>query len=127
MKEEAKIWFDLAQEDEKGAALLWENHRYGLAVFLFQQAVEKILKSYIVEYRNKVPGKTHRIEILIDEADLDLNELDRPDVAELSKAYIRVRYPDLSKQYYRTKERSQPLVKMAGSVYLWVKNKFKTP
>lgn len=126
MKNEAKLWFDIAQEDEESARLLWENHRYGLAVFLYQQAVEKILKGYIVERQNKVPSKTHRIEDLVSEAGLDLKEIDNPDVAELSKAYIRVRYPDLNKQYFRTRERSRPLVEMAEAVYLWVKNKFKT-
>ncbi|MBI5620940.1 hypothetical protein HY949_04115 [Candidatus Gottesmanbacteria bacterium] len=60
------------------------------------------------------------------EAGLDLNDIGSPDVIELSKAYIRVRYPDLNKQHYRTKECAQPLVDMAGAVFIWIKNKFNT-
>lgn len=126
MKKETTLWFDLANEDYESAVLLWKNHRYGLSVFLSQQALEKILKAYIVEYKNIVPSKTHRIENLITEAglDIDLTDIGNPDVMELSKAYIRVRYPDLNKQHYRTKELSQPLVDMAKEVFIWIKNKF---
>ncbi len=124
MKDETKLWFDLANEDHESAVLLWENHRYGLSIFLWQQAVEKMLKAYIVEYKNKIPPKTHRVENLIREAELDLKEIGGPDVTELSKAYIRVRYPDLNKHYFRTKDRAQPLVDMAKEVFLWIKNKF---
>lgn len=123
MKKEAKLWLDLAQEDEESAKLLWENHRYGLAVFLYQQALEKILKSYIVEFKNQAPAKTHRIEVLIEDAGLDLAEIKNPAVEELSKAYIRVRYPDLNKQYFRSRDQAQTLVSVADTVYLWVKTK----
>lgn len=125
MKEEAKLWFDLAEEDWENALLLWKNSRYGLTVFSCQQAVEKILKAYIVEYKYKVPPKTHRIEDLIEISGLNLSEIENPQVIELSKAYIRVRHPDLNKQYFRSKELTEPLYNMAEGVYLWVKSKFK--
>jgi len=123
MKKEAQVWFDLAESDYKDAFLLWQSHRYSGAVFFFQQAVEKILKAYIVEQKEKIPLKTHRIELLIKEAGLDPNEIDSPQVEELSKAYIRVRYPDLNRQYYTSYERVEPLIIIAKKVYLWVKNK----
>ena len=125
MRSETKLWLRLADDDYRNTLLLWKNRRYGATVFFCQQAVEKILKAYIVEYKKKIPSKTHRIEILIKEAGLNLEEIKSPDVVELSKAYIRVRYPDLNKQYYRTREKVQPLVIIAQSIYLWIKNKFK--
>lgn len=125
MKLETKLWYKLAQDDYKNAQLLWRNRRYGATTFFCQQAVEKLLKAYIVEYRNKVPTKTHRIEVLVKDSGLDLTEIDAPNLAELSKAYIRVRYPDLSKQYYTRKDRVEPLLKMTKEVYQWLKNKFK--
>ncbi len=125
MKLETKVWYKLADDDYKNALLLWKNRRYGATVFFCQQAVEKILKAYIVERKNKVPTKTHRIEGLINDAGLDLKEIDEPDVTELSKAYIRVRYPDLSKQYYVRKDRVEPLINTTREVYKWIKNKLK--
>lgn len=127
VKEETRRWRKLAKEDYDNASLLWENRRYGATVFFFQQAIEKILKAYIVEYKNRVPTKTHRIEVLIKEAGLETEEIENLDVTELSKAYIRVRYPDLSKQCYQKRQKVEPLVTMAETVYLWVRNKFKNP
>ena len=126
MPEEAVNWLDQAESDYKDAQLLWKNHRYGGAILFYQQAVEKILKGYIVDHKNKVPVKTHRIELLLKEAELNISELKlKTEVEELSKSYIRVRYPDLNRQYYRKRERSEPLIKLGEKLYLWVKDKFK--
>ena len=123
MKTQAKIWFDLAEEDYQNALLLWENHRYGGAVFFAQQSVEKILKAFIVEHMSKIPRKSHRIETLVEDAGLDLAEIDNLEVIELSKAYTRVRYPDLNKKYFSAKARVEPLIVMTHTIYSWVKNK----
>ncbi len=125
MLNETKLWIDLAEDDYENAQLLWKNNRYGATIFFYQQAVEKILKAYVVEYKKKTPTKTHKIETLIKESGLDIKEINSPDIIELSKAYIRVRYPDLNKQYYRKRERVEPLVKIATEVYIWIKQKFK--
>ena len=87
MEPETKLWLTLANDDFQNTQLLWKNRRYGATVFFSQQAVEKILKAYIVEFRKTLPPKTHRIEILIQAAKLDLSEIDSPAVDALSKAY----------------------------------------
>lgn len=126
MTKEAKIWFEQAESDFEDARLLWKNHRYGAAILFYQQAVEKILKAYFVEKAKEAPRKTHRIEILIDDCFLDLKEIKKSvEVEELSKAYIRVRYPDLNRQYYQKRERAEPLVKLGEEIYIWVRKKFK--
>jgi len=51
MRSETKRWLNLAEDDYKNALLLWENRRYGATVFFYQQAIEKILKAYIVEHK----------------------------------------------------------------------------
>ena len=125
MKPETNVWLGLAEDDFQNAKLLWRNHRYGATVFFYQQAVEKILKAYIIESQNIIPQKTHRIELLVKEARLNRDEISPTSVEELSKAYIRVRYPDLSRQYYTKKENVKPLVVIAERVYLWTKKKLK--
>jgi len=128
MLEEAQLWIDQAESDFKDAALLWKNRRYGATVLFHQQSVEKILKAYIVEYKKVVPKKTHRIEDLLKDAGLDGKEIETNfgiKIEELSKAYIRVRYPDLSRQYFRKREKVEPLVGLGKELYLWVKEKFK--
>lgn len=125
MKPETNVWLGLAEDDFQNAKLLWSNHRYGATVFFYQQAVEKILKAYIIESQNINPQKTHRIELLVKEARLDSDEISPASVEELSKAYIRVRYPDLNRQYYTKKEYVVPLVEIAERLYLWIEKKLK--
>ncbi len=122
-----KLWLEQAESDFRDARLLWENHRYGSAILLYQQSVEKLLKAYISGVTKKVPEKTHRIEVLLKDAKLDSEEIkvESNEVEELSKAYIRVRYPDLNRQYYQKREKAETLVKLSEKLYLWIKEKFK--
>ena len=125
MKKEAQLWIDLAKEDFKDMTYMWKAKRYRGAVLFAQQAVEKIIKGYIVEKKSKAPRRIHAIEELVKDAGLDLKETDSLPVEELSKSYTRVRYTDLSVQYYPTKESVEPLLKMAQKIYLWVQTKLQ--
>ncbi len=124
MKQETQTWLTLAEEDFQDATLLWLNHRYGATIFSSQQAIEKILKAYIIEFHSVMPSKTHRIELLLQEAKLVPILISTIHCEELSKAYIRVRYPDLNKQYFRKKEEVEPLFTLAKELYLWIKQQF---
>ncbi len=123
MKKEAKLWVDLAKEDFDDMEYMWKEKRYRGAVLFAQQAVEKIIKGYIVENKSKSPRRIHAIEELIKDTDLNIKEIGSPEVKELSKAYTRVRYTDLSMQYYPTRDAVEPLLKMARNLYLWVEKK----
>jgi len=123
MKKEAKLWLNLAKEDFEDMRYMWKVKRYRGAVLFAQQAVEKIIKGYIVENKSKSPRKIHTIEELVKDAGLDILEIGNPEVKELSKAYTRVRYTDLSIQYYPSKGIVEPLLKMAQEIYLWVEKK----
>jgi HEPN domain-containing protein len=122
---DALSWLEQSKSDFEDAQLLWKNHRYGASVLFSQQSVEKIIKAYIVHKQKVVPRKTHRIEVLLEDAKLTPENPDKELIKELSKGYIRVRYPDLNKLYYRKKEKAVPLVKAARELYLWVEKKFK--
>lgn len=40
MKQEAQVWFDLAEESQQDMESAWKNQRFRLAVFCAQQAVK---------------------------------------------------------------------------------------
>lgn len=71
-----------------------------------------------------MPSKTHRIELLLQEARLTPILNTKINYEELSKAYIRVRYPDFNKQYFRKKEEVKPLFTLGKELYLWIKKQF---
>lgn len=125
MKKATGNWIKVANEDFEMMELAWRNHKYSHTILFAQQSVEKITKAYIVEKRKKVPRKIHAIEELIKDANLDLNEIEKPDIRKLSLGFTRVRYPDLSKKYYESRSEVEELYIMAKKVYLWVQQKLK--
>ena len=82
---------------------LLKSKSYRGAVLFAKQSVEKILKAYIIEYKNQIPRETHRIERLLKDAELEIKKLNIKDIEELSKSYTWVRYSDMSQRFY-TKE-----------------------
>jgi HEPN domain-containing protein len=125
MKAETKLWLELAAEDYRSVDTLVNDRNYRGAVLFAQQAAEKILKAYCLEFCNQSPKRTHYIEKLIQDAGLDVSEINHVDPVPLSQAYARVRYPDLGRVHYSTRESVEPLLVIARTIYLWVKNKFK--
>lgn len=125
MKKETRVWFKIAEEDFKDMEIMRKAKRYRGAVFFAQQAVEKIIKAWVVEYKNQVPRKSHNIKLLLKDTGLNLNEIKELDANELTLAYTRVRYVDLSQQYYNTKEQVDKILKIAKTIYQWIKDKFK--
>ena len=90
-----------------------------------QQTVEKVIKAYICEVKNKTPKKSHFIEVLIKEAGLDLTEIKSPKVELLSVSYEWARYKDLSKTHFRRPADIKQLIVMAESIYPWVLKKLR--
>lgn len=125
MKPETKTWIKIAKEDHEIAQEMWDAKRYIYAIMFYQQAVEKILKAYIVEVIDKLPKKTHDIDLLLKDAKLDIKELKIENMKDVSLAFIRTRYEDLSRQYYSKKTTVQPLITKAETIYLWIENKLK--
>jgi len=125
MKKETKEWLNIAKEDKEVAEMTWKTKRYVYAIMFWQQAVEKIIKAYIIEVINILPRKTHDIDTLLQQAKLNIKELDIKDTKEITKAFMRTRYEDLSRQYYSNKEKVEPLIKRAQIIYLWIEKLLK--
>jgi len=123
MKKETKEWLNIAKEDKEVAEMTWKTKRYVYAIMFWQQAVEKIIKAYIIEAINVLPRKTHDIDQLLQQAKLDVNILKIKDTKELTRAFMRTRYEDLSRKYYSDKKKVEPLIKQAQKIYLWIEEK----
>jgi len=125
MKKETKQWLKISSEDRDIAVEMWQTKRSVYSVMFWQQAVEKILKAYIVEFIDVLPKKTHDIDTLLKQAKLDIKELPFSNVKELSLAFTRTRYEDLSRQHYTKRNIVEPLVVMAEKLYIWIENQLK--
>ena len=88
-------WLEQAEEDRRGAQLLFDGSSYHLACFVAQQVAEKTLKAFLyAKGEELVIG--HSVEALCrwaSEFDADFETL-REEVAALDGYYIPTRYPN---------------------------------
>ena len=123
MKKETKFWLAQSNEHFKDAIYLFEGGRYSATVYCCHQALEKILKAAIVEFKNKVPSKIHQLERLAKEGGLKLPKGWDEDLAEITRHYWKVRYPDFRRFVYTSKKKAEPTFKKTREVYQWILKK----
>jgi len=58
---------------------------------------------------------------LLNYTDLPQDTIDVDMVKDLSLSYVRLRYPDLDREYYSDKEKVMKLISFAEDFYLWIK------
>lgn len=127
MKVDTKVWYDQAEEHIKDAVFCLDGARYGLSLYCYHQALEKMLKAAIVEFTDKIPPKSHQLDFLLKETKLAVNNIQWfEELAKITQHFWRVRYPDIRlTKAYSSKEKIKVIVKSFEEVYLWVKNKLK--
>lgn len=94
MRDEAKQWLMFAEENLKSAKILHTNQLFNPCLQNIQQAVEKALKSILIEKSLKL-RRTHSISelrniLLANTIDLDLNE---EECEYLDSIYLPSKYP----------------------------------
>ena len=94
MKNEAKLWFEYANENLLSAEILLKSHLYNPSLQNSQQAIEKFLKACFVENNIKLQ-KMHTIAFLAEE--LKKNHIDlsitEDDIDLIDSIYLTSKYP----------------------------------
>ena len=119
MREEVKNWLEQAGKDLKAAKDNINIHNYNLSSFLCQQAVEKALKSFLIEKTNKFP-KIHDLVRLGKLVNLDKELL--KDCEKLTLVYTETRYPGFNTKEYTKKETKED-IKIAERILKWVEER----
>ncbi|MBI3955876.1 HEPN domain-containing protein [Candidatus Gottesmanbacteria bacterium] len=127
MKAETGVWFAQAKEHYEDAQYLYDGSRYSMAVYCCHQTLEKILKACIVEYKDTLPPKIHKLDTLAEQSGLDMSPEWLADLAEITRHYWRVRYPDFRQYVYTSKEKIDPTVTKTKEIYLWILNRLNRP
>lgn len=120
MKDATKTWLAIAEDDFKGGTYLYEHRLYPQAIYLFCQALEKLLKAAGIEFTERQPKKIHHLHIIAKETGLKFSTDQYEELEQLSKHYGRVRYPDISQAFYNTKSKTESIINKAQQLYLWV-------
>ena len=128
MRQEAKRWWNQTLEDLKTVKSLLKTHRFAAAAFYSQQAVEKALKSLIVERCRRTPPWVHNLLELarvFEECEgTSISEAMVTQLRELNHHYTVPRHPDAAngtpeEQY--DERISTNAYKQAEKVIAWVK------
>lgn len=104
------VWVDYAADD-----LLWAKHDlsgnfFDKSCFACQQAVEKILKAYLL-HQNQTPPKIHKLPVLLEfcsRFDRDFLHW-KNTVILLDNYYIGPRYPDFLDQQFSRETATEAL------------------
>jgi len=94
MDELSQHWARRAQYDLDTADAMFKAGRYLYVLFCCQQAVEKMLKSIIVQRADEMPPRIHRLVRLAELAGVAVEEKEMDFLRELSEYYIPTRYPE---------------------------------
>ena len=120
MKPETKNWLDQAKEHFDDMEYLYNGSRYSMAVYCAHQTLEKILKAAIVELTNAVPPKMHKLDELARLSTLPVTKSWYEDLAEITRHFWRVRYPDFQAYVYTSKTKIKPTIEKTKEIYLWI-------
>ncbi|MFH2070887.1 MAG: HEPN domain-containing protein [Elusimicrobiota bacterium] len=124
MKNITKKWLEFAEKDLKVANDLLEKKHWQYCALFCHQAIEKILKAYIIE-KGKTPRKIHDLTSLLVDAGIKVSERIISIVETLNPHYMPPRYPDIAykiKLIY-TEEIAWNLLKSTQEIFKWLKDK----
>ena len=94
MDDIAEQWAERAQYDLDSASAMFDAGRYLYVLFCCQQAVEKMLKSLVVQRTRELPPRIHKLVRLAEVAGLAVEEKQMDFLRELSAYYVPTRYPE---------------------------------
>lgn len=120
---EANRWLEQAKEHWKDVNWLLEGRRYSACLYFCHQTLEKALKGAIVQIQGKIPSKSHHLDSLAKESGIKISEDWFADLAEITKHFWRVRYPDYQKAVYTSKVKIMPTYLKTKEIYLWLLKK----
>lgn len=127
MKDETKLWLNQAKEHWQDTEYLYNGSRYSMTVYCCHQTLEKILKAAIVEFANQAPPKSHKLDQLALDSTLNFPQNWLEDLAEITRHFWRVRYPDFQQHVYTNKDKVQPTYDKTKEVYQWMLKQFDRP
>ncbi|MDI6861118.1 MAG: HEPN domain-containing protein [Caldisericia bacterium] len=129
-KEEAKRWILQAIDEYNDAEELRKLNKFYLALFHFQQAVEKALKGFLYFKTGSIHHFfTHSIDdLLIQAINFDKEFENYKDSKKLDKYYIPTRYPNglpggIPSRFFDDPEEALEASKIAKKIIYFIKDK----
>jgi len=130
MDKKITYWVELAEYDIETAAAMFQSKRYLYVGFMAHQAIEKILKAYLVNKTGEAPPFSHSLSFLAKKGDIyqSFSEGQKDFIDMLEPMNIEARYPGNKTQLLQslTAERCDEILKNAKELHKWIMQKLST-
>jgi len=129
MKQEEKVnyWFEISQYDLVTAEVMLEGKRFLYVGFMCHQAIEKILKAFYVNVKDKNPPYTHNLSYLAEQSGMydELSAKFKDLIDMLEPLNVEARYPTYKEKVFRTlnEQRCRDIISETKELYKWIKKK----
>ncbi len=127
MKQPVLKWLNVAEENLDTAQFCFDGKRYLWALFMCQQAVEKIIKALYININDKIPPKKHDLIELAGDVGIfqECSEETKDLFRRLSRYYIKARYPDnIDELKLKTnKDTTLLILNNTREVFKWIEEK----
>lgn len=122
MKKITKKWLEFAQRDLQNAIILFNAHSYEGAVYSCHQAIEKTIKSLLVEKDKRIP-KIHDLPKLYHESGVDGSASVLNFLEEINPYYNPIRYPDAAvTEIHIKRNQTKKYIDSTKETIKWLKN-----
>ena len=127
MKEQTSHWISYAEYDLDTAEAMFRTGRYLYVAFMCQQTIEKILKGFIVEWKDAYPPYSHNLRRLAEISGIDAqmsNEQFRF-LDDLTPFCVMARYPAYKEKMAEiaTSDRSKEYLSRTKEMFQWLRQK----
>jgi len=122
-----RYWVELSEYDMLTAEAMLESKRYLYVGFMAHQAIEKILKAYLVHIGNKTVPYSHSLSLLAKKSDVyhSFSEGQKEFLDLLEPLNIEARYPTDKQQLLKslTPDRCLEILSHAQELQRWLSQK----
>jgi HEPN domain-containing protein len=122
-----KYWIDLSDVDFKAMNSLFENAHYVWALFVGHLVIEKMLKAYYVKVVDSNVPKIHHLLQIAERSELELSDLQKDFLLEVTAFNIKTRYPDYKQRFYKkaTKDFAEQYLYKIKEFRTWLSKKIQ--
>lgn len=120
MRNVVKEWLKSAERDLQDALVLFRNKSYKNCVLHCHQAIEKMLKSIIIQKGYRLI-RTHDLIALVDDAKLKLPSDIINFIDQLNPHYLPAKYPDITFKFNYNRIKIQQILKRTKEVFKWLR------
>ena len=127
MNEKVKYWTELSEYDIKTAEAMLQSKRYLYVGFMAHQAIEKILKAFLVNVTDETAPFSHSLSFLAKQSGIykSFSDAQKDFIDLLEPMNIEARYPTNKKQLMEslTGKRCTEILNNALELQKWIMKK----